>query len=160
MLTPIPTVWAGVAFRSRAEARWAIVFTCLEIEWRYEAEGFQLPTRWYLPDFWLPDLHAFAEVKGSAQQWDVEALTKARELNQASGCAVWLLDEMRVLDFGARCVTSDYPDCWVNIPQSARKGRTWYEWEDDFSKNWYPDEEWAAFVERATTFRFRDAKRA
>jgi hypothetical protein len=36
------------------------------IEWEYEKEGYELPSGWYLPDFWLPGLRVFLEVKGDA----------------------------------------------------------------------------------------------
>lgn len=71
----IETRYAGCRFRSRLEARWAVFFDTLGIRWEYEAQGFTVGRRltapWsdgdtfpYLPDFWLPDLHLYAEVKG------------------------------------------------------------------------------------------------
>ena len=50
----IETVWHGHRFRSRLEARWAVVFECMGIDWEYEPEGFEFEdgTR-YLPDFLL-----------------------------------------------------------------------------------------------------------
>lgn len=50
----IETVYKGYKFRSRLEARWAVFFDALRIEWQYEVEGFDLDGIWYLPDFWLP----------------------------------------------------------------------------------------------------------
>lgn len=47
----IETTYAGCRFRSRLEARWAVFFDHLGINWRYEPEGYQLPSGWYLPDF-------------------------------------------------------------------------------------------------------------
>ena len=60
----IETEYKGYRFRSRLEARWAVFFDNLSLEWRYEPEGFELPdgTR-YLPDFWLPSVRSWAEVK-------------------------------------------------------------------------------------------------
>lgn len=48
----IQTRYKGYNFRSRLEARWAVFFDALGVEWEYEPEGFELPdgTR-YLPDF-------------------------------------------------------------------------------------------------------------
>ena len=50
----IETRYKGYRFRSRLEARWAVFFDALELDWEYEPEGFELDvgTR-YLPDFWL-----------------------------------------------------------------------------------------------------------
>lgn len=49
----IPTRYNGVNFRSRLEARWALFFDLLALDWHYELEGFQLPTDWYVPDFYV-----------------------------------------------------------------------------------------------------------
>lgn len=50
----IETVYRGYRFRSRLEARWAVFFDELGVEWRYEPEGFELPSGRYLPDFFIP----------------------------------------------------------------------------------------------------------
>ncbi len=75
---PIPTRFGGVQFRSRLEARWAVFFTHLGLPWFYEYEGFQLSSGWYVPDFWLPKLKAWIEIK-PADPSAVEA-TKCQEL--------------------------------------------------------------------------------
>ena len=49
----IETVHAGVTFRSRLEARWAVFFDALGVGWEYEPEGYSLPSGNYLPDFRL-----------------------------------------------------------------------------------------------------------
>lgn len=54
MIKAIETVYNGYRFRSRLEARWAVFFDAMGIEYRYEPEGFDLDGIWYLPDFWLP----------------------------------------------------------------------------------------------------------
>lgn len=68
MIRAIPTVYKGVTFRSRIEARWAVFFDAMGIRWDYELEGFELEsggkTLRYLPDFWLPDYKMWFEVKG------------------------------------------------------------------------------------------------
>jgi hypothetical protein len=66
----IETRYAGCRFRSRLEARWAVFFDCLGVTWHYEPEGFALRTAhgsgiYYLPDFWLPGLNTWFEVKGT-----------------------------------------------------------------------------------------------
>jgi hypothetical protein len=61
----IETSYAGHLFRSRLEARWAVFFDTLGVKWEYEAQGFELPSgATYLPDFRLPDLKMWVEVKG------------------------------------------------------------------------------------------------
>lgn len=51
-MKPIETHYNGYRFRSRLEARWAVFFDSLGVEYEYEPEGFELDdgTR-YLPDF-------------------------------------------------------------------------------------------------------------
>jgi hypothetical protein len=59
----LPTTYRGTTFRSRLEARWAVFFDTLGVRWEYEPEGFTLPSGNYLPDFRLPGLNMFAEIK-------------------------------------------------------------------------------------------------
>lgn len=62
----IDTVYKGYRFRSRLEARWAVFMDTLGVKWEYEKEGFDLGALGrYLPDFWLPELNCFLEVKGA-----------------------------------------------------------------------------------------------
>jgi hypothetical protein len=92
-IAPLETRYAGYRFRSRIEARWAVFFTRLGLDWEYEEQGFKVhwagdpvartsgsvdawpdvqhppgyvektqPTR-YLPDFQLPGLGLYLEVK-------------------------------------------------------------------------------------------------
>lgn len=60
----IETQYKGHRFRSRLEARWAVFFDTMRIEWRYEPEGFEMSdgTR-YLPDFYLPRFDIYVEIK-------------------------------------------------------------------------------------------------
>lgn len=86
MIKAIETAYAGCRFRSRTEARWAVFFDALGLTWEYEKEGFELPSGRYLPDFWLPDLGGWIEVKGT---WPTSAERKLiSELMEGSGqCA-------------------------------------------------------------------------
>lgn len=63
-IRPIETEYDGRLFRSRLEARWAVFFREASIRYLYEHEGYVLPdgTR-YLPDFYLPDIGLFVEIK-------------------------------------------------------------------------------------------------
>ena len=50
----IQTEYKGYKFRSRLEARWAVFFDAMGIQWEYEPEGYTLEDgTLYLPDFWL-----------------------------------------------------------------------------------------------------------
>lgn len=63
-MKPIETVYQGYRFRSRLEARWAVFFDSLGIEWRYEVERYGNEQYTYLPDFYLPRTKTWVEVKG------------------------------------------------------------------------------------------------
>lgn len=57
--------YSGKIFRSRLEARWALLLDCLGIDWDYEPCHYQVgPALYYLPDFYLPRLETWLEVKG------------------------------------------------------------------------------------------------
>ena len=57
-IKPIETFYKGCRFRSRLEARWAVFFDALGIDWEYEPEGFTLDFGIrYLPDFALKNVH-------------------------------------------------------------------------------------------------------
>jgi hypothetical protein len=61
----IQTRYDGCHFRSRLEARWAVFFNSLGVKWEYEKEGYELLSGKYLPDFWLPELGCWLEIKGT-----------------------------------------------------------------------------------------------
>lgn len=62
----IPTIYRGIEFRSRLEADWAATLDSLGMTWIYEPEGYRLQGgSGYSPDFWLPDVRVWIEVKGS-----------------------------------------------------------------------------------------------
>ena len=82
LIKPIETKHNGYHFRSRLEARWAVFFEELGIEYLYEHEGYDLTEAnknpawfidgeprlkpeetWYLPDFYLPDYKWYFEIK-------------------------------------------------------------------------------------------------
>jgi hypothetical protein len=69
----IETKYKGYRFRSRLEARWAVLFDALDLRWEYEKEGFDMRGVWYLPDFWLPDYSLWVEIKPDKPSQD-EAL--------------------------------------------------------------------------------------
>jgi hypothetical protein len=63
---PIETRYGDHRFRSRLEARWAVFLDTLGVRWEYEPEGFDLGEHGkYLPDFFLPNLKVWLEIKGS-----------------------------------------------------------------------------------------------
>ena len=88
---PIETRYAGCRFRSRLEARWAVFFDRLNIQWEYEPQGFTLSDgRNYLPDFLLTECGTWVEVKGSTEALDLTLLDTAAfdlpEHTRMTGC--------------------------------------------------------------------------
>lgn len=77
-IKPIETEYNGYRFRSRLEARWAVFFDAIRAPYAYEYEGFDLEGTWYLPDFWLPEMKSWLEVKG--QTPTPQELAKAEQL--------------------------------------------------------------------------------
>jgi hypothetical protein len=83
VIQALETHYKGCRFRSRLEARHAIFFDMIEVEWRYEMEGFQLGGSRYLPDFFLPKLGLWLEVKGEYPNAD--EVGKAMDLSNGTG---------------------------------------------------------------------------
>jgi hypothetical protein len=71
----IDTNYKNYYFRSRLEARWAVYFDCLGIKYEYENENerFEMSdgTK-YLPDFYLPDIDLYCEVKPNIEISDAD----------------------------------------------------------------------------------------
>lgn len=77
MIKAIETTYKGYKFRSRLEARWAVFFNGIKANWKYEPEGYELPSGRYLPDFFVqlssddpmhqhyPGSGYWVEIKGS-----------------------------------------------------------------------------------------------
>lgn len=85
-MEPLPTIYKGVTYRSRAEARWAVVFEKLGWKHFYEPEAFSLKSGHYLPDFYLSDVDAYFEVKGKPPTFREKLL--AEELCESTDTVV------------------------------------------------------------------------
>ena len=89
VIKAIETKYHGYSFRSRLEARWAVFFEQIGVKFEYEPEGFDFSDvphidayldpsdRYYLPDFWLPTLKCYVEIKPMLTPVDDAAVTKA-----------------------------------------------------------------------------------
>lgn len=76
IIKAIETKYNGYKFRSRLEARWAVFFDNYGIAYEYELEGYELGNgKRYLPDFFLPALDLFVEVKPN-QSFSLDELMK------------------------------------------------------------------------------------
>lgn len=83
----LPTNYKGISFKSRSEAFWAVFFDACGVDWRYEAQGYNMGGVNYLPDFYLRDVivrqngdgdgeDLYVEVKGNMFGDDLEKIIK------------------------------------------------------------------------------------
>ncbi len=89
MIKAIETIYSGYRFRSRLEARWAVFFDTMGFTYEYEKEGYDLDGTWYLPDFWLPKVNLWGEVKPI--ELDGTELGKAKRLVKYTGYDLLML---------------------------------------------------------------------
>lgn len=92
----VPTLYKGIQFRSRLEARWAIFFDELGIEWDYEPETFETKYGYYMPDFFLPSINRWFIVKGtkipddeSKKVLELSRITAARAIIAEGSIPEW-----------------------------------------------------------------------
>lgn len=90
-ITSQPTPYRGTWFDSRTEAKWAVVWDLLAMEWRpdpikiadYSGRGF-------IPDFYLPQLELYVEVASDDKHRQAVKTDRCKALADATGKAVFL----------------------------------------------------------------------
>ena len=93
-IKPIETFYKGYRFRSRLEARWAVFFDALGIPYLYETEGYDIGNGdRYLPDFYLPTLKYYVEVKGYSDHIE-DDLQRAAEFVKGKKTALVILSNI------------------------------------------------------------------
>lgn len=127
MLKAIETEYKGYKFRSRLEARYAVLLDELRVKWEYEPEGFDLDGLWYLPDFWLYDLSCWLEIKPEAPH--TEEITKAKRLSLHTKNRVfiiagqpWLDTQISAYHLGIHQDTVPYPWHWFICADCGKAG--------------------------------------
>lgn len=153
-IKPVQTFYKNYHFRSRLEARYAVMFDSLGLNWEYEKDTYALPHGWYLPDFWFVDLEVWAEVKPFAFT-ELEEI-KARELSVVTERNVILLDslpENRAYDLA---IGSRY---WDRVCLTNDNGRTLYNhaFPNGSDGDWFADTEIA--VKAALSARFEHGQK-
>lgn len=89
-ITAIQTEYNGYLFRSRLEARWAVFFDAMGIEYEYEPEGIVLSDgSLYLPDFYLPDFKCYFEVKCKSVKGTEEEKTAMTKIINGQWTGSW-----------------------------------------------------------------------
>ena len=120
----IETKYKGYRFRSRLEARWAVFFDALGLQWEYEPEGFDLgDAGWYLPDFRVTSPQGYItwyEVKANSESDDGKILAMERAFSDGymsttqftllSGDPLSFLGEMPYSRACPRCLNLGDPD--------------------------------------------------
>lgn len=114
-LTVKPTWWRDRLgrewfFRSRLEARYAVYLDAHQIDWVYELEKFRLDNQVYIPDFHLPRLCAWLEIKPQPPFEDErEKAWRLAERGQIVLCAA------------GSCHANDTRIAWIaGVPGTAR----------------------------------------
>lgn len=147
----IETIYGGCRFRSRLEARWAVFFTRLGLDWEYEPQGFVVGRRFgrprpYLPDFYLPNLGLYVEIKPAlADEVDPDGVSRWEDF-AGEVAAEW--DHDRAAMFcgqipnpdtvshnGPPCperwydagvyITGDFEYAWCSCPSGKHFGIEW-----------------------------------
>ncbi len=65
------TVYRGITFRSRLEARWAVFYNVLGIAYQYDRERMHPDGIFYPSHFWLPEQRIWVCIKGSIEDGEV-----------------------------------------------------------------------------------------
>ncbi len=129
MIAPIETVYKGIRFRSRLEARWAVFFNSLNFKFVYEPEGYNLNGIWYLPDFWISDWQTFIEIK--PEKATHEQRNKCQKLSDLTNNNVLLiagqpwLEEYTISLFEPKLANqlSNENDDWSDVPLEFAQDR-------------------------------------
>lgn len=80
--------YSGITFISTLEADWAKNLDAIAVRWQYEPEGVKLPNGTnYRPDFYLPRVSTWLEVKGPHDQRIDKAHGLAVSCLHAPGCS-------------------------------------------------------------------------
>jgi hypothetical protein len=128
-IEPIETYYQGWHFRSRLEARWAVFFDRLGIQWEYEPEGVQFKdgTK-YLPDFWMPtfNLGLWAEVKHDGGDF-----SKARMFCEETHNSIWLCEgspDIKIYTLLTWTINRGVAEVGVmpNVAGAKRDDRMWW----------------------------------
>ena len=107
-MTPIQTQYGGRFFRTRGEARFAVCFDACQLRYEYEKEGFWLAEGGkYLPDFWLPRLGHWFEVKSELP--NRTAILKCHCLADETGDPVAIACDCPGLDTMILCISPRWP---------------------------------------------------
>ena len=99
----IETTYQGRRYRSRTEAKWAVFFNELMLPFEYEKEGFVIGGVPYLPDFWLPTIGVWLEIKGERAEPEKVALVRGLANETGKAAVIWQgLPDLNLTQGGSR----------------------------------------------------------
>ncbi|WP_254174208.1 hypothetical protein [Planktothrix pseudagardhii] len=90
------TYYNGYIFRSLLEAKWAILFDYLKIQYQYESQRFDTKYGWYLPDFHLKNVNLWIEIKPKFPS--SEAIDKIQTVADQTNCFACILISFPEID--------------------------------------------------------------
>jgi hypothetical protein len=148
--TSKPTIQAkesrynGKTYRSQIEAKYAVLFDDLAIDFRYEVQGYKLPTgEAYLPDFYLTRVGLFAEVKPFYNASAVKRIKRFVAAGALPRDIIVLFDEPRCTSylFIERVILAERPEALVSrVVIDPFLRRKWYRDECRFYTGFDADE--------------------
>ena len=119
----IETEYDGHRFRSRLEARWAVFFNAVGLTYEYEIEGFEMDGTRYLPDFYIPSLNRWFEIKGKplnldeikkceefCRRLDNENIKYSVLIGSPNLCAIRIGEFFGILEYVWEWPSEKYPD--------------------------------------------------
>lgn len=107
----------GWMMRSHTELLWARVFDAAQIQYLHEPGLFNTPHGWYLPDFYMPNIDVYVEIKGK-EPTEIEK-EKAAAVILATGRPLVIISGKPNADRGGFCSCMAHfkiRDKWVEMP--------------------------------------------
>jgi hypothetical protein len=103
--------------RSHTELLWAKVFDAADIQYLHEPGLFDTPHGWYLPDFYMPNIGAYVEIKG-IEPTDIEK-EKAASVIETTGKPLVIIHGKPNADRGGFCscfASFKLGEKWIAMP--------------------------------------------
>ena len=107
----------GWMMRSHTELLWAKVFDAADIQYLHEPGLFDTPHGWYLPDFYMPNIGAYVEIKG-IEPTDIEK-EKAASVIESTGKPLVIIHGKPNADRGGFCscfASFKLGEKWISMP--------------------------------------------
>jgi hypothetical protein len=155
-IAALETRHKGYVFRSRLEARVAIILDGFGWKWRYESEGFSTPYGNYLPDFEVLAPAMWIEVKGE-DPTEVEKLKLRSVAQQTEKVGMFFIGTKKIYNNEKQLVNTilweEFPAKWREITNfCGGPGRT--ECTDPFDcvqypKGWLSSTDWCEKIQSA-----------